>query len=96
MEKKLSKNNDKQALIKRLNRIEGQVKGIQKMIEDERYCVGILIQISAIRSAINKVGNIILENHIKGCVTNSIKEGDKIESEKSISELMDIINKFMK
>lgn len=96
MEKKLSKNNDKQALIKRLNRIEGQVKGIQKMIEDERYCVDILIQISAIRSAINKVGNIILENHIKGCVTNSIKEGDKIESEKSISELMDIINKFMK
>ena len=96
MEKKLAKNNDKEAIIKRLNRIEGQVKGIQKMVEEERYCVDILVQISAIRSAINRVGNIILENHIKGCVTNSIKEGDKIESEKSISELMDIINKFMK
>lgn len=96
MEKKLSKNNDKQALIKRLNRIEGQVKGVQKMIEDERYCVDILVQISAIRSAINKVGNIILENHIKGCVTNSIKKGDENEFEESISELMDIINKFIK
>ena len=96
MEKRLAKNNDKEAIIKRLNRIEGQVKGIQKMVEDERYCVDILVQISAIRSAINKVGNIILENHIKGCVSNSIIEGDKQESEELISELMEIINKFIK
>ncbi|MEF9991016.1 MAG: metal-sensitive transcriptional regulator, partial [Peptostreptococcaceae bacterium] len=60
-DKKLSNNNDKEALQRRLKRIEGQVKGIQKMLEDERYCVDILIQISAIRSAINKVGTIILE-----------------------------------
>ena len=78
MEKKLAKTNDKQSLIKRLNKIEGQVKGIQKMVQDERYCVDILVQISAIRSAINKVGNIILENHIKCCVSNSIKEGNII------------------
>lgn len=96
MEKKLANNNDKEALIKRLNRIEGQVKGIQKMIEDERYCVDILVQISAIRSAINKVGNIILENHIKGCVLNSIKEGDFEQSDALISELMQTINKFTK
>lgn len=96
MEKKLAKNNDKEAIIKRLNRIEGQVKGIQKMVEDERYCVDILVQISAIRSAINRVGNIILENHIKGCVSNSIKEGDTKESEELISELMETINKFTK
>lgn len=96
MEKKLAKNNDKEAIIKRLNRIEGQVKGIQKMIEDERYCVDILVQISAIRSAINRVGNIILENHIKGCVSNSIKEGETQESEELISELMETINKFTK
>ncbi|MGL5560886.1 MAG: metal-sensitive transcriptional regulator [Paraclostridium sp.] len=96
MEKKLAKNNDKEAIIKRLNRIEGQVKGIQKMVEDERYCVDILVQISAIRSAINRVGNIILENHIKGCVSNSIKEGDTQESEELISELMETINKFTK
>lgn len=96
MEKKLSSNNDKELLIKRLNRIEGQVKGIQKMVEEERYCVDILVQISAIRSAINKVGNIILENHIKGCVSNSIKNGELEKSEELISELMETINKFTK
>ncbi|WP_290459123.1 metal-sensitive transcriptional regulator [Romboutsia ilealis] len=84
---------DKDMLIKRLNRIEGQVKGIQKMVEEERYCIDILTQISAIRSAINKVGSIILENHIKGCVANSIKEDN---SEESIAELMKTIDKFTK
>lgn len=54
-EKKLAKGNDKAALNRRLKRIEGQVKGIQKMIEDDRYCVDILVQISAIRSAIDNV-----------------------------------------
>ena len=92
-EKRLSKNNDKDAIIKGLKRIEGQVKGIQKMVEEERYCVDILTQISAIRSAINKVGSIILENHMKGCVSQSIKEGD---SEEMIDELMKTIDKFFK
>ena len=92
-EKGLSQNNDKEALIKRLKRIEGQVKGIQNMVEDDRYCVDILTQISAIRSAINKVGTIILENHMKGCVTQSIKEGN---SEEMVQELMSTINKFVK
>ncbi|MGL5311917.1 MAG: metal-sensitive transcriptional regulator [Peptostreptococcaceae bacterium] len=92
-EKNLAQNNDKEALIKRLKRIEGQVKGIQKMVEDDRYCVDILTQISAIRSAINKVGTIILENHMKGCVSESIKEGN---SEEMINELMKTIDKFVK
>ena len=92
-DKRLSKTNDKEAIIKRLKRIEGQVKGIQKMVEEERYCVDILTQISAIRSAINKVGSIILENHMKGCVSQSIKEGD---SEEMINELMKTIDKFVK
>ncbi len=84
---------DKEAIVKRLKRIEGQVKGIQNMVEDERYCIDILTQISAIRSAINKVGNIILENHIKGCVANSIKQD---QSEEMIEELMKTIDKFTK
>ncbi len=96
MEKELSKTNDKEALIKRLKRIEGQVKGIQKMIEDDRYCVDVLIQISAIRSAINKVGTIMLENHVKGCVSESIKHDDSESTENMINELMDTINKFTK
>lgn len=92
-EKKLATTNDKEALQKRLKRIEGQVKGIQNMVEEERYCVDILVQISAIRSAINKVGAIILENHVKGCVTNSIKNNDE-DIESTINELVDTINKF--
>lgn len=95
-EKKLAKGNDRAALIRRLKLIEGQVKGIQKMIEDERYCVDILIQISAIRSAIDNVGSIVLENHIKGCVSNSLKNDDKEESDAMIKELMDTIKKFTK
>lgn len=95
-EKHLSEKNDKDALMKRLKRIEGQVKGIQKMVDEERYCVDILIQISAIRSAINKVGTIILENHIKGCVSESLKNGDVEGTENMIDELMSTINKFTK
>lgn len=95
-DKNLSKTNDKEALIKRLKRIEGQVKGIQNMVDEERYCVDILIQISAIRSAINKVGTIILENHIKGCVSESLKNDDLEATENTINELMSTINKFTK
>ena len=95
-EKKLAKGNDKAALNRRLKRIEGQVKGIQKMIEDETYCVDILVQISAIRSAIDNVGTIILENHIKGCVSNDLKYGDEEQSEAAIKELMYTIKKFTK
>ena len=95
-EKKLAKSNDKEALIRRLKRIEGQVKGIQNMVDEERYCVDILIQISAIRSAINKVGTIILENHIKGCVSDSLHHGDAKITENTINELMSTINKFTK
>ena len=94
--KKLASTNDKESLTKRLKKIEGQVKGIQKMVEDERYCVDILVQISAARAAINKVGSIILENHIKGCVTNSVKNGSEEEVDIKIKELMNTINKFNK
>ena len=61
---------DKEAIIRRLRRIEGQVKGIQKMVEEEKYCGDILIQIAAVRSAMNSVGGLILENHMKDCLKN--------------------------
>lgn len=94
-DKKLAEANNKDALQKRLKRIEGQVKGIQKMVDEDRYCVDILVQISAIRSAINKVGTIILENHVKGCVSESIRNNDE-DVESTINEMVDIINKFTK
>jgi CsoR family transcriptional regulator, copper-sensing transcriptional repressor len=86
---------NKESITKRLNRIEGQVKGIQKMVEEDRYCVDVLVQIAAIRSAIDKVGSIILENHVRGCVANSIKD-NKEQTEVMVDELMDTILKFMK
>lgn len=95
-DRKLSPRNNKEDLIKRLKRVEGQVKGIQKMVDDERYCIDILVQISAVKAAIDKVRKIILENHIKGCVTESIKYESKDESDKLIEELMKNIYKFIK
>lgn len=59
---------DKQAVIKRLRRVEGQIKGIQKMIDEEKFCGDVLIQVAAARAALNSVGGIILENYMKDCL----------------------------
>jgi DNA-binding FrmR family transcriptional regulator len=84
---------DKEVLIKRLKRIEGQVRGIQKMIEDDRYCVDILVQISAINAAMKKVGFELLEDHTQHCVADAISSG---QGEESISELMKVFQQFSK
>ncbi|MCF8566597.1 metal-sensitive transcriptional regulator [Alicyclobacillus tolerans] len=84
---------DKEALQSRLKRIEGQVRGIQKMIEDDRYCVDILVQIAAIKSAINQVGLVLLESHTKGCVAEAVTHNN---GEAKIDELMDVIRQFTK
>lgn len=81
----------KVALLKRLNRIEGQVRGIAKMIENDRYCVDVLTQVSAIKSALDAVGMQILEDHTKGCVQNAVKSGN---GEQEIAKLLDIVRKF--
>ena len=82
---------DKKDLQLRLKRIEGQVRGIQRMINEDKYCVDILTQISAIRGALKKVGFKILDSHTHGCVQRAVKneEGDQI-----INELMDVLAKF--
>ena len=79
--------------MKRLRRIEGQVKGIQRMVDEEKYCVDILVQITAVRSAINKVGGIILENHSRTCIKNALK---KENGETEVDELINLVLKFMK
>lgn len=84
---------EKDQLVNRLKRIEGQVRGLQKMIEDDRYCVDILVQISAIQAALKKVGFNLLERHTKTCVSGAIKEGD---GEHHIDELMKVIQQFSK
>ncbi|MCG3083335.1 metal-sensing transcriptional repressor [Anoxybacillus sp. LAT_35] len=82
-----------ESIMKRLKRIEGQVRGVQKMVEDNRYCIDILVQISAITAALNKVGLNLLERHVSHCVSKAIREGS---GEESIRELMDVIKQFSK
>ncbi|MEK4029866.1 MULTISPECIES: metal-sensing transcriptional repressor [Bacillaceae] len=84
---------EKDQLITRLKRIEGQVRGIQNMIENDRYCVDILTQISAINAAMNKVGLHLLERHTQHCVADAIRDGDE---EEAIQELMEVFKRFSK
>jgi len=81
------------SLMNRLNRIEGQVRGIKKMVETDVYCTDILTQVSAIQSALNAFNKELLTNHIKTCVVKDIKNG---KEEKTIDELMVTLKKLMK
>ena len=80
-------------LLKRLNRIEGQVRGIKAMVEDERYCVDILNQVSAVQAALNGFSRVLLSNHIKTCVIDEIEAGN---AEETVEELCKTIQKLMK
>ncbi|WP_217588694.1 metal-sensing transcriptional repressor [Lentibacillus saliphilus] len=84
---------EKTAVINRLKRIEGQVRGIQKMIEEDRYCVDVLVQISAINAALKKVGFSLMERHTKHCVANAVQSGD---GDVAIDELIDVMKQFSK
>ena len=79
-------------LINRLNRIEGQVRGVKGMVEDDAYCTDILIQVSAIRAALNSFNKLLLENHIKTCVAKDIRDG----KDETIDDLLLTLQKLMK
>jgi len=85
--------NDKENILKRLRRIEGQLKGIQKMIDSDACCVDVLIQIAAVKAAVNKAGTLIFENHAKECLTNSM---DGKSREDVVKELMQVLTSFIK
>jgi DNA-binding FrmR family transcriptional regulator len=85
---------EKNDLLIRLKKIEGQVKGIQRMINEDKYCVDILTQVAAVRGALKKVGLKVLDDHIHGCV-QTVMKGDDLEKNKEIiDELMDVMAKF--
>ncbi|MFA9557981.1 metal-sensitive transcriptional regulator [Evansella sp. AB-rgal1] len=84
---------EKKELIQRLRRVEGQVRGIQRMVEEDRYCVDILVQLSAITAALKKVGYNLLEDHTRGCVSHAVSNG---EGDEAINELMKVIQQFSK
>ena len=83
---------DYQDQITRLNRIEGQVRGVKKMLEEDRYCVDILTQVSAITNGLNAFNKKLLANHIKSCVVNDIRAGD----DSVVDELCETLQKLMK
>lgn len=84
---------NKEDAIQRLKKIEGQVKGIQRMIDDNKCCVDVLIQIAAIRAAINKVGILVFENHTRECLKKALDEN---QEEKMIDDLINVMIKFTK
>ena len=79
-------------LLNRLNRIEGQIRGIKSMVEDERYCVDILTQVSAVQAALNSFNKVVLSSHIKSCVVDQIQDGNL----EAVDELCMTIQKVMK
>jgi DNA-binding FrmR family transcriptional regulator len=88
-------NDHKDRILKNLRRIEGQVRGVQKMIEEDRYCVDILYQLSAIKAATNKIGLTLLDDHTRGCVKKAI-QNQADEGDGQIEELLEVIRVFSK
>ena len=84
---------DKEAIANRLKKIEGQVRGIQKMVEEGKPCDDVLIQIGAVKSALHKTGQVVLEEHMYHCVVKGIKNG---EEEETIEHLVNSLNQFSK
>lgn len=78
----------------RLARIEGQVRGIRTMVQNDRYCVDILMQLSAVVSALKKVEELVLENHLKTCVSDAIRQGNEEKRVAKLKEVMDVISSF--
>ena len=86
---------DTEAVIKRLKRIEGQVRGLMKMIEDDKRCEEILVQISSAKAALHKTGQVILEGHLRHCVLDGIREGKEEETVKKLSSAIEQFSRIV-
>jgi DNA-binding FrmR family transcriptional regulator len=78
---------------KRLNRIEGQVRGLTRMVDDDRYCIDIVTQIAAVRAALRRVEEEILRDHVAHCVEHAIASGNRADQRRKIAELMDVVGR---
>lgn len=78
----------------RLRKIEGQVRGIVRMVEDERYCVDILTQLRAARAALRRVEDSVLREHVEHCVAEAIRSGDAAEQRRKVDELLEVLGRF--
>ena len=82
------------ANIKRLRRIEGQVRGLQKMVEEDRYCADVLVQLSSVQEALRGVGQALLRNHLRHCVTAVLQKNEPEQTERMYVELLDLFGKY--
>jgi CsoR family transcriptional regulator, copper-sensing transcriptional repressor len=87
---------NKPLLVKRLHRIEGQVRGIERMVEEDRYCIDILTQIAAVKTALEQVGVRVLEDHVTHCVHGAIASGDEQAADEKTAELLGAVQRFVK
>jgi CsoR family transcriptional regulator, copper-sensing transcriptional repressor len=83
----------KQACLKRLQRIEGQVRGLTRMVDEDRYCIDVVTQISAVRAALRRLEEEVLRDHVAHCVEHAIASGDKSDQRRKVAELMDVIGR---
>jgi DNA-binding FrmR family transcriptional regulator len=83
----------KTSVQKRLGRIEGQVRGLSRMVDEDRYCIDIVTQISAVRAALRRAEEEILKDHVAHCVEHAIASGNKVDQRNKIAELMDVIGR---
>jgi len=83
----------KASCAKRLNRIEGQVRGIARMVDDDRYCIDIVTQVAAVRAALRRVEEEILRDHVAHCVEHAIASGNKAEQRRKVEELMAVVSR---
>lgn len=86
----------KERNLKRLRRIEGQVRGLQRMVEDDRYCVDILTQISSVHEALRSVGRELMRNHLKHCAAAAIRTGDEMQAEEMYDEIIEMMYKHVR
>jgi DNA-binding FrmR family transcriptional regulator len=83
----------KASCLKRLQRIEGQVRGLARMVDDDRYCIDIVTQIAAVRAALRRTEEEILRDHVAHCVEGAIASGDEADQRRKIAELMDVVGR---
>jgi CsoR family transcriptional regulator, copper-sensing transcriptional repressor len=84
----------KASVQKRFSRIEGQVRGLSRMVDEDRYCIDIVTQISAVRAALRRVEEEVLKDHVAHCVEHAIASSDKADQRKKISELMEVMSRI--
>ncbi|HEU5263080.1 MAG TPA: metal-sensitive transcriptional regulator [Gaiellaceae bacterium] len=85
---------DRDALVRRLHRIEGQVRGIERMVEEDRYCIDVLTQIAAVNTALESLAFKILDDHVNHCVARALASGDPTEAETKSKELLEAVHRF--